>query len=188
MAGKKAPKAKKARRAPKAKSVVSRGKGAKDAEPGMERTLVLLKPDALARGLAGEIIARFQRKGLEFVAMKLIRIDPEVAREHYGEHRGKPFYDGLLSFITSGPVMAGVLEGRGAISIVRRLLGATSGQRAEPGTIRGDYSISDRNNLVHASDGPESARSEIARFFAEDEIVCPVAREWIYDRSGDVPE
>ena len=187
VAGKKARKARKAKRTPKA-GRAKRVARAKDAEPGMERTLVLLKPDTLARGLAGEIITRFERKGLEFVALKLIRIGHELAEEHYGEHRGKPFYAGLLSFITSGPVMAGVLEGRGAISIVRGMLGATSGQKAAAGTIRGDYSISDRNNLVHASDGPESARSEIARFFAEDEIVRPLAREWIYDRSGDVPE
>ena len=154
----------------------------------MERTLILLKPDAVARGLAGEIITRFERKGLEFVGLKLMRVDRALAEEHYGEHKGKFFYKGLVEFITSGPVIAGVLEGRGAIAIVRRMLGATSGQRAEPGTVRGDFSISDRNNLVHASDGPESARTEIARFFAPDELVRPGERDWIYDRSGATPE
>jgi nucleoside-diphosphate kinase len=169
-------------------SMAKKPKGVEGARPGIERTLILLKPDAVARGLAGEIIARFERKGLEFVGLKLIRIDPALAGEHYAEHRGKPFYEGLVSFITSGPVVAGVLEGRGAIALVRRMLGATSGQRAEPGTVRGDYSISDRNNLVHASDGPESARSEIARFFTGDELVAPLERDWIYDRTGDAPE
>ena len=176
--------AKKTKKTGKAK----KPKGVKGAKPGMERTLILLKPDAVARGLAGEIIARFERKGLEFVGLKLIRIDRALAGEHYGEHRAKPFSKGLVTFITSGPVVAGVLEGRGAIAIVRRMLGATSGQRAEPGTVRGDYSISDRNNLVHASDGPESARSEIARFFTKDDLVDPLERDWIYDRTGHAPE
>ncbi len=156
--------------------------------PGMERTLILLKPDAVGRGLVGEIVSRFERKGLEFVGMKMTRIGRALAEEHYAEHRGKPFYEGLAGFITSGPVVAGVLEGRGAIRIVRAMLGATSGQKAEPGTIRGDYSISDRNNLVHASDGPESARVEIARFFGEKELVSPLGCEWTYDRTGSTPE
>ena len=177
-------KAKNARKAKESKSV----KATKDAKPVVERTLILLKPDAVARGLAGELITRFERKGLEFVGLKMIRIGRELAEEHYAEHRRKPFYDGLVQFITSGPVIAGVLDGRGAIGIVRRMLGATSGQRAEPGTIRGDYSISDRNNLVHASDGPAAARAEIARFFGKHELLRPVERDWIYDRTGGTPE
>ena len=153
----------------------------------VERTLVLVKPDAVGRGLAGEILSRFERKGLELAGLKLLRLDRRTAEEHYAEHRGKPFYEGLVEFIVSGPLVAAVIEGRGAIRVVRTMVGATSGADALPGTIRGDFGVSDRFNLVHASDGPESAEREIARFFREDEIIMPEMRAWICDRSGDVP-
>ncbi len=154
---------------------------------GVERTLVLVKPDAVGRGLVGEILSRFERKGLELSGLKLLRLDRRMAEEHYAEHRGKPFYEGLVEFIVSGPLVAAVIEGRGAIRVVRMMIGATSGADALPGTIRGDFGVSDRFNLVHASDGPESAEREIARFFGEDEIIEPEMRAWICDRSGDVP-
>lgn len=153
----------------------------------IERTLVLLKPDAVGRGLVGEIIARFERKGLELAGLKLVEIGRETAEAHYAEHRGKPFCEGLVRFITSGPLVAVVVEGRGAVRVVRAMVGATSGQDALPGTVRGDYAVSDRFNLVHASDGAESALREIGRFFREDELVRPGGREWVLDRSGDVP-
>ncbi len=153
----------------------------------VERTLVLLKPDAVGRGLVGEIISRFERKGLELAALKLVVLDRHGAEEHYAEHRGKPFFEGLVDFVVSGPLVAAVIEGRGAIGMVRAMVGATSGQDALPGTIRGDLGVSDRFNLVHASDAPESAAREIARFFREDEIVDRGMRAWICDLSGDVP-
>jgi nucleoside-diphosphate kinase len=153
----------------------------------MERTLVLLKPDAVGRGLVGEILSRFERKGLEIAGLKLVALDDAAARAHYAEHEGKPFFEGLVDFITSGPLVAAVIEGRGAVGVVRALVGATSGQDALPGTVRGDYAVSDRFNLVHASDGPGSAAREIARFFGEDELLDREMRRWICDRSGDVP-
>ena len=153
----------------------------------MERTLVLLKPDAVGRGLVGEIISRLERKGLELAGLKLVVLDRPEAEEHYGEHEGKPFFEGLVDFVTSGPLVAAVVEGRGAIRVVRAMVGATSGQDALPGTIRGDLGVSDRFNLVHASDGPESAAREIPRFFDASEIVGRETREWVYDCSGDAP-
>jgi len=153
----------------------------------MERTLVLLKPDAVGRGLVGEIISRFERKGLELAGLKLVVLDRPAAEEHYSEHRGKPFFEGLVDFVTSGPLVAAVVEGRGAIRVVRAMVGATSGQDALPGTIRGDLGVSDRFNLVHASDGTESAAREVPRFFEPSEIVGRGTREWVYDCSGDAP-
>ncbi|MHC4252389.1 MAG: nucleoside-diphosphate kinase [Planctomycetota bacterium] len=153
----------------------------------VERTLVLLKPDAVGRGLVGEIISRFERKGLELAGLKLVVLDRAAAEEHYAEHKGKPFYDGLVDFVTSGPLVAAVMEGRGAVQVVRAMVGATSGQDALPGTIRGDFGVSDRYNLVHASDGPESAAREIARFFSPGELVDREMRAWIYDLSGGAP-
>jgi nucleoside-diphosphate kinase len=146
-----------------------------------QRTLVLLKPDAVNRRLMGEIISRFERKGLKIVAMKMLHVSREMASEHYAVHRGKPFYDSLIEYITSGPVVAMVLEGDNAISVVRRMMGKTNGQEAEPGTIRGDYSMSIQNNLVHGSDSPESASREIGIFFHEDEILeyTMVDEHWI---------
>ncbi len=131
----------------------------------MEKTLVLLKPDACRRKLAGEIIARFERKGLEIAALKMMLLTPEIAKRHYAEHVAKPFYPELEAYITSGPVVAMILQGPSAISAVRLLAGPTDGLLAPPGTIRGDYSMSYRMNLVHASDGPEAAEREIAIFF-----------------------
>jgi len=114
-------------------------------------------------------------------------LDRPAAEEHYGEHKGKPFFEGLVDFVTSGPLVAAVVEGRGAIRVVRAMVGATSGQDALPGTIRGDLGVSDRFNLVHASDGPGSAAREIPRFFERGEIVGRGTREWVYDCSGDAP-
>ncbi len=130
-----------------------------------ERTLVLVKPDAVRRGLAGEVIGRFERKGLAIVAMDLRQIDGETADRHYAEHVGKAFYPALRDFIISGPLVALVLEGDQAIAVVRGLVGATDGREAAAGTIRGDFSLSNRENLVHASDSSESADREIAHFF-----------------------
>ncbi|MBN2584581.1 MAG: nucleoside-diphosphate kinase [Planctomycetes bacterium] len=138
----------------------------------MQRTLVILKPDATHRRMIGRIIQRFEDKGLRLVAMKMIRVTPELAARHYGEHKGKPFYEPLLAFITSAPVVVMILEAPGAIDMVRRMVGPTFGAEAPAGTIRGDLGISNRYNLVHASDGAASARKEIALFFRDEEI-CP---------------
>ncbi len=131
----------------------------------MEQTLILLKPDAVERQLVGEILGRFERKGLVIAAMKLIRITPELAQRHYAEHVSKPFYPGLEQYITSGPVVAAILEGPEVIKVVRTLVGPTNGIEAPAGTIRGDFSLSNQRNLVHASDKPESAQREIELFF-----------------------
>lgn len=130
-----------------------------------ERTLVLLKPDAVRRGLAGELLARFERKGLTIAALELRTVDAELADRHYAEHVEKDWYPPLRAFITSGPVVALILEGDEAISVVRTLIGVTDGRKAAPGSIRGDYSLSGRENLVHASDSPESSQREIALWF-----------------------
>jgi nucleoside-diphosphate kinase len=136
-----------------------------------ERTLVLVKPDALARRLAGEILARFEQRGLEIRAAKLIHVDRELADRHYGEHREKPFFGELVEFITSAPTLALVLEGESAISVVRTTMGATNPVEAAPGTIRGDLALAMPDNLVHGSDSPESAEREIELWFAGDELV-----------------
>ena len=136
----------------------------------MERTLILLKPDCVQRRLMGRVISRLEDKGLNFVAMKMIRISSELAAKHYAEHVEKPFYPTLENFITGGPVLAAVVEGLEAIRVVREMLGATSGLKAAPGTIRGDYSSSRQMNLVHASDGPEAAQREIALYFSSQEF------------------
>ena len=132
-----------------------------------ERTLVLVKPDAVRRGLVGEVLSRFERKGLGIVAMDLRRIDGGTADRHYAEHLSRDFYPPLREFVTSGPLVAMVLEGDQAIPVVRALTGATDGRAAAAGTIRGDFSLSNRENLVHASDSPESAAREIAIFFPD---------------------
>ncbi len=131
----------------------------------MERTLVLLKPDCVARRLMGRVIARFEDKGLNIIAMKLMRVTPELAKRHYAEHVQKAWYPELEAFITGGPVVAMIVEGPEAIRVVRDMVGVTNGLKANPGTIRGDFSTSQQMNLVHASDGPESAEREIAIFF-----------------------
>lgn len=140
--------------------------------PVMERTLVVLKPDCLERRLIGPILTRLEQKGLNFIAMKLVRVSPELAKEHYREHVAKSFYPSLEQFITAAPVLAAVVEGPSAVKVVRNLLGPTSGVEAPPGTIRGDFSVSRQMNLVHGSDSPESAEREIAIWF-RDEDLCP---------------
>ncbi|MDP1563804.1 MAG: nucleoside-diphosphate kinase [Pirellulaceae bacterium] len=138
----------------------------------MERTLILLKPDCVQRRLSGKIISRFEDKGLNIVALKMLQVTPELAKQHYAEHVAKPFYPGLEAFITASPVVAMVLEGLEVIRVVREMLGATSGLKATAGTIRGDYSNSRQMNLVHASDGPEAAAREIGLYFKANEV-CP---------------
>ena len=137
----------------------------------MERTFVLVKPEAVARGLVGEILGRFERRGFRIKAMKFLQLDRELAEKHYDEHREKDFFGGLVGSITSGPVAAFVLEGPEAISVVRKMMGVTNPMAAEPGTIRGDFGLDIEANIVHGSDGPESAEREIALYFSEDEIV-----------------
>jgi nucleoside-diphosphate kinase len=133
----------------------------------MDRTLILVKPDAFARNLTGEIIVRFERKGLRLAALKLMTVDDATAREHYAEHVGKPFFGDLVTFITSGPIVAMVLEGRNAVDAARQIIGATDGIKAAPGSIRGDYALEVQRNLVHGSDSPESAAREVAIFFGD---------------------
>jgi nucleoside-diphosphate kinase len=131
----------------------------------VERTLILVKPDAMQRGLAGELLSRFERRGLRLVGLRLLQIDEALARRHYGEHEGKPFFEGLLSFITSAPVVAAVLEGPNAIAAARQTMGATNPIEAANGSIRGDLALDLGRNLVHGSDSAESAAREIAIFF-----------------------
>lgn len=137
----------------------------------MQRTLVLLKPDAVQRGLVGELIGRLERRGLQLAGLKLSRISREQAEHHYAEHRGKPFYEGLLAFITSGPLVAMVWEGADAVAAVRGLMGATDPAKAAPGTIRGDLAGGVTHNLVHGSDSASRADAEIQLFFTPDELV-----------------
>jgi nucleoside-diphosphate kinase len=137
----------------------------------MERTLVIIKPDAVQRGLVGPILTRLERRGLRLAAMKLIQITPELAARHYQVHQGKPFYKGLVEFITSGPVVVAVIEGTKAIDTVRKTMGATNPALAEPGTIRADYALEIGRNLVHGSDGADTAAYEIPLFFTEAEIL-----------------
>ena len=137
----------------------------------MQRTLVLAKPDAVQRGLIGEIIGRFERKGLKVVGLRLLSVPRPMAEEHYAVHAGKHFYDGLVEFITSGPVGALALEGPDAIAVVRKMVGKTMPNEAEPGTIRGDLGVSGLRNLIHASDAPETAEAELALWFGADALV-----------------
>ena len=147
----------------------------------MERTFILLKPDCVQRRLMGEVISRFERKGLNFVAMRMLRITPELAKRHYAEHVAKAWYPTLEAFITGGPVVAAVVEGLEAIQVVRDMLGATSGLQAAPGTIRCDYSSSRQMNLVHGSDGPEAAKREIALYFGDKDFCDdePTISRWL---------
>ena len=133
----------------------------------MERTLILVKPDAFERNVTGVIIARFERKGLRLAAMKLMTMSRDLAERHYAEHEGKPFYDELVTFITSGPLVAMVLEGESAVDAARQVIGATDPLQASPGSIRGDYAISVGQNMVHGSDSDESAAREVALFFGD---------------------
>jgi nucleoside-diphosphate kinase len=148
----------------------------------VERTLVIIKPDALQRGLIGEIITRLERRGLKLIGIKLMWITPELASRHYAVHKGKPFYAGLITYITSAPVVAMVWEGRQAIEIVRKTMGATNPIEAAPGTIRADFAVETSRNLVHGSDGPETAAFEISLFFREDELVTWTrdVKRWIF--------
>jgi nucleoside-diphosphate kinase len=149
----------------------------------VERTLVIIKPDGVQRGLIGPIITRLERRGLKITAMKMIQIDYDLAKRHYAVHDGKPFYERLLEYITSAPVVVMVIEGKEAIEVVRRTMGATNPTEAAPGTIRADYSLEVGFNLVHGSDGTETAAFEIPLFFKEDEIL-PYSRDtdrWIFE-------
>ena len=144
----------------------------------MEQTLVLVKPDGVQRGLTGEIIGRLERRGLKLVALKLVQVDEALAHRHYGEHVDRPFFAGLVSFITSGPVVAMAWEANNAVEIVRSTMGVTNPSNAAPGTIRGDMGVDIGRNLIHGSDSPESAVRELALFFQPEEILS-------YSRSND---
>ncbi len=151
----------------------------------LERTLVLVKPDGVQRGLIGSILQRFESKGLRIVGLKLRKFPDELIREHYAVHSARPFYASLVRFMTSGPVAAIALEGENAIAVTRNLVGATNGQEAAPGTIRGDYGMSVSYNLVHGSDGPESSAKELSLFFGDDGDLCdwtPTIESWVYDQ------
>lgn len=147
----------------------------------MQRTLILIKPDGVHRRLVGAITERFERKGLRLAGLKLVRADRDLAGKHYAVHQGKPFHESLLAFLTSGPTVAMVWEGREAVAVARNLIGATDGGKAAPGTLRGDFGISVQNNLVHGSDSPENAASEIGLWFDPAELVewTPVDQPWI---------
>ncbi|MDM7998452.1 MAG: nucleoside-diphosphate kinase [Dehalococcoidia bacterium] len=132
-----------------------------------QRTLVLVKPDGVKKGLIGEIISRLERKGLRIVAMRMLQMDKAMARRHYAVHEGKPFFAGLVEFITSGPIVAAVVEGDKAVEVVRKLMGETDPVKAAPGTVRGDYGLDIQENLVHGSDSEENARMEIGLFFPD---------------------
>lgn len=155
----------------------------------MERTLILLKPDAFYRRLIGEIVSRFEKRGFVIVGVRLVRLSEEFARAHYAEHKGKEFYEPLVRYITSGPTVAMVLEGKNAVPVAREMLGRTFGSDSPPGSIRGDYALSNRFNLVHASDSPEKAAQEIQMFFNDDELIAcgPEEMRWTYDMSGPEP-
>ena len=154
----------------------------------METTLVLVKPDGVQRGLVGELLGRFEKKGLQIAGLKLSRLSRELLDKHYGEHRAKPFFHGLMAFMSAAPVVVVALRGLNAVSIVRGLMGKTFGKDAAPGTIRGDLAISSSFNLVHGSDSPESAAREIALFFAPGEILdYPHGhRDWVYDVGAEL--
>jgi nucleoside-diphosphate kinase len=149
----------------------------------METTLIIFKPDSVQRGICGRILARFEEKGLQIVAMKMMRIPTTLAETHYGPHKGKPFYDGLVKFMTSSPVIVLALAGKDAIAVTRKMMGATFGSKADPGTIRGDFGISNSFNLIHGSDSPDSATRELGLFFKPEEIQDwkPAMQGWVYD-------
>lgn len=149
----------------------------------MERTYVMVKPDGVQRGLVSEVISRFEQRGLKIVGLKMLQIPRELAEEHYGEHKGKPFFDSLVNYITSSPVVAMVLEGKNAVAAVREMMGATDPQKAAPGTIRGKFGLDIGRNVVHGSDSPASAEREIGLFFRPGELVdykLDIER-WIYE-------
>jgi nucleoside-diphosphate kinase len=150
----------------------------------MERTLIIVKPEGVQRGLIGNIITRLEKRGLKFVALKLIQITPELAEQHYNVHKGKPFYPGLVKHISSGPVVVGVVEGPKAINVVRTTMGATNAAEAIPGTIRGDYALEIGYNIIHGSDGPETAVQEINLFFKPEELLTYAldTDQWVYEQ------
>ena len=149
----------------------------------MERTYLMVKPDGVQRGLCGEIVSRFEKKGLKLVAMKLMVIPKETAEIHYGEHKGKKFFDSLISYITSGPVLAMVWEGENAVAVCRQMMGKTNPQESAPGTIRGDYGMQVGMNIIHGSDSVESAEREISIFFRPEELVSydRTLDKWVYE-------
>jgi nucleoside-diphosphate kinase len=149
----------------------------------MDRTLIIIKPDGVERGLIGTVIARLEARGLRIVALKMIAIDRDLARRHYGVHEGKPFFDGLINYITSSPVVVGVLEGNRAIDIVRSTMGATDPAKAAPGTIRADFGLEIGRNIVHGSDSPENAEKEINLFFRPQEVLKyeRAVDRWIFE-------
>ncbi len=156
----------------------------------LEKTLVILKPDCVARGLVGRVLTRFEEKGLRIAAMRMEIIDRATAEKHYAEHNGKPFYPGLVNFITSGPVVVMALTGVEVIAVVRNILGATNGRAAAPGSIRGDYGMSKGFNLVHASDSPASAERELALFFPNNPFMPEPSQEslkWNYEYANGQP-
>jgi nucleoside-diphosphate kinase len=149
-----------------------------------DRTFVAIKPDGVERGLVGEILHRFERRGLKLVGLKLMNVTPELAKKHYGEHEGKPFFAGLVEFITSGPIVAMVWEGKNAHALARQVIGATNPADSPMGTIRGDLAQNIGRNLVHGSDSPESAKREISNFFKDEELVNDWARtvqKWVVE-------
>ncbi len=156
----------------------------------MERTLIILKPDAVQRGLIGEIITRFEKKGIVVVGAKFTRIATATAETHYAPHKGKPFYEGLVKFMTSSPVLVLALEGKDVIAISRKMMGATFGSKAEPGTIRGDFGVSNSFNLIHGSDSVEASDKELKLFFKPDELIDwkPAGQVWVYDFAKGVAE
>ena len=149
----------------------------------MERTYLMVKPDGVQRGLCGEILSRFEKKGLKIVGLKFMVISKEVAENHYGEHKGKPFFPSLISYITSGPVFAMVWEGENAVTICRNMMGKTKPLESAPGTIRGDYCLVTGLNIIHGSDSPESAAREIGIFFKPEELVeyTKDSDKWLYE-------
>ncbi len=148
-----------------------------------ERTFVLLKPDAVQRGLVGPILGRFEHRGLKVVGLKMMKVSRQLAETYYLEHRGKPFFEGLVKYVTADPVVAMVLEGDNAVAVVRKMMGKTNSADAEPGTIRGDYGLTIGRNLIHGSDSPASAKREIALFFKPDEIhdYPRIDEGWLYE-------
>jgi len=156
----------------------------------METTLIILKPDAVQRGLCGRIIGRFEDKGLQLVAARLLRVDRSLGEQLYAVHRDKPFFGGLLRFITASPVLVMALRVLGAVEICRKLMGATFGSQAEPGTIRGDFGVSNSFNLIHGSDSVESAQRELGLFFGPGDLLQydRGVEPWIYDLSGPKPQ
>ncbi|WP_020472083.1 nucleoside-diphosphate kinase [Zavarzinella formosa] len=147
----------------------------------MQQTLILLKPDAVQRRLIGEVTGRFERKGLRLAGLKFVQASRSLAESHYAVHKGKPFYESLIQFLTSGPTVAMVWEGREAVAVCRLMMGATDGAKSPPGTIRGDFSLSVQNNLIHGSDSPENAAAEIALWFESKELVSHTTTDskWI---------